>query len=209
MHGLILSTKSDSVNTENTADGQTVTGVIHAADFGGHWPSNTDLTVTISLTGGAVDATITAKNVGNDPEPMALGWHPYFAIPSGDRKLLPVKTAEAGKWDFNAADGKPLGDVFLDDNFAKLKRTDGQVVVSLTDPAYGYGIHIEGISPEIKTVQVYAPPAKQFTAIEEQYNFGDPFAKAVWKGMDTGMVTLKPGESTTWHVRLELFTPGK
>jgi aldose 1-epimerase len=234
MHGLILSSKSDSVNTENTADGQTVTGVIHAADFGGHWPSNTDLTVTISLTGGAVDATITAKNVGNDPEPMALGWHPYFAIPSGDRKqarlhvpgevvaqvnnyddvfptgkLLPVKTAEAGKWDFNAADGKPLGDVFLDDNFAKLKRTDGQVVVSLTDPAYGYGIHIEGISPEIKTVQVYAPPAKQFTAIEEQYNFGDPFAKAVWKGMDTGMVTLKPGESTTWHVRLELFTPGK
>jgi aldose 1-epimerase len=234
MHGLILASKTDSISTENTADGQTATGVIHAGNFGGYWPSSTDLTVSISLNGGAVDATITAKNVGNDPEPMSIGWHPYFAIPSGDRKqarlhvpaegaaqvnnyddvfptgkLLPVKTAEGGKYDFNAPVGKPLGDTFLDDNFAKLKRTDGKVVVDLSDPASSYGIHIEGISPEIKTVQVYAPPDKQFTAIEEQYNFGDPFAKAVWKGMDTGMVTLKPGESTTWHVRLELFTPGK
>ena len=165
---------------------------------------------------------------------MAIGWHPYFAIPSGDRKqarlhvpgeviaqvnnyddvfptgkLLPVKTYEGGKYDFSAPDGKPLDDVFLDDNFAKLKRTDGQVVVDLSDPASSYGVHIQGISPEIKTVQVYAPPTKQFVAIEEQYNFGDPFAKSVWKSMDTGMVTLKPGQSTTWHVRLQLFTPGK
>lgn len=234
MHGLILASKTDSINTENISDGQTATGVIHAGNFGGNWPSSTDLTVVISLTGGAVDATITAKNVGNDPEPMAIGWHPYFAIPSGDRKqatlhvpgeviaqvnnyddvfptgkLLPVKSYEGGKYDFTAPGGKPLGDVFLDDNFAKLKRTDDQVLVGLSDPAAGYGIHIEGISPEIKTVQVYAPPTKQFVAIEEQYNFGDPFAKSVWKGMDTGMVTLKPGQSTTWHVRLQLYTPGK
>jgi hypothetical protein len=27
--------------------------------------------------------------------------------------------------------------------------------------------------------------------------------------MDTGMVTLRPGQSVTWKVRLELFTPEK
>ncbi len=234
MHGLILASKTDSVNTESNSDGQTVTGVIHADNFGGYWPSKTDLNISIALTGNAIDATITAKNVGDQPEPMAIGWHPYFAIPSGDRKqarlhvpaeslaqvnnyddvfptgkLLPVKSYQGGKYDFNAPNGKPLDDMFLDDNFAKLKRTDGKVMVDLSDPAASYGVHIEGISPEIKTVQVYAPPTKQFTAIEEQYNFGDPFAKSVWKGMDTGMVTLKPGQSTTWHVRLELFTPSK
>jgi len=32
------------------------------------------------------------------------------------------------------------------------------------------------------------------------------WAGAEWHGMDTGMVTLKPGESTQWHVRLELLT---
>ena len=65
-----------------------------------------------------------------------------------------------------------------------------------------------GESPEIKTVQVYAPtdPGKNFVAIEEQFNFGDPFGKE-WHGMDTGMVTLKPGASVTWKVKLELFTP--
>ena len=39
-------------------------------------------------------------------------------------------------------------------------------------------------------MQVYAPKEKSFMAVEEQYNFGDPFSK-VWKGMDTGMITLK------------------
>jgi len=233
IHGLILKTPAESVNTETTADGQTVTGVIHAGDFGGHWLSKTDINFTIALTGDAVDSTITAKNVGDEPEPMAIGWHPYFAIPSGDRKqarihipaeklalvnnydevfptgkLVPVKTYENGKYDYNAPDGKALDDDFLDDNFSTLKRTGGNVDVQLSDPAAAYGIKILGISPEIKTVQVYAPPTKQFVAVEEQFNFGDPFGKE-WNGMDTGMVTLKPGQSVTWHVRLALFTPAK
>lgn len=228
MHGLILASKTQDVHVENTSDGQTVTGVIHAGNFGGYWPSQTDLKFTISLTGDAVEATIQATNVGNEPEPLSIGWHPYFAVPSGNRtqarlhvpaeavaqvnnyddvfptgKLLPVKGT---KYDFNAPDGKPLDDIFLDDNFAHLKRSDGNVVVDFTDPASQYGIHIIGESPEIKTVQVYAPPDKQFAAIEEQFNFGDPWGKE-WHGMDTGMITLKPGQSVTWKCKLALFVP--
>jgi galactose mutarotase-like enzyme len=230
IHGLILAAQVQDVKVENTSDGQTVTGVIHGGNFGGHWLSQTDLNFQIELKGDAVDVTITAKNVGDEAEPMAIGWHPYLAIPSGDRtqarleipgtmlaevnnyddvfptgKLKPVKGTV---YDYTNPDGVALGDHFLDDNFSHLNRTDGKVEVKLTDPKANYGIDIEGLSPEIKTVQVYAPPAKQFVAVEEQYNFGDPFGKE-WKGMDTGMVTLKPGASTTWHVRLQLFTPGK
>ena len=50
-------------------------------DFGGHWLSKTDLDFTIELAGKDVTATITAKNVGDQEEPMSIGWHPYFAIP--------------------------------------------------------------------------------------------------------------------------------
>ena len=230
IHGLILAAKVQDVKTEDTADGQMVTGVIHGGNFGGHWLSKTDINFKIELKGDAVDVTITAKNVGDEAEPMAIGWHPYLAIPSGDRtqarleipgsmlaevnnyddvfptgKLKPVKGTV---YDYTNPDGVTLGDHFLDDNFSHLTRTDGKVEVKLTDPKANYGMDIEGLSPEIKTVQVYAPPAKEFVAIEEQYNFGDPFSK-IWHGMDTGMVTLKPGASTTWHVRLQLFTPGK
>lgn len=230
MHGLILASQASDVQTQNTADGQTLTGTIHAGDFGGHWLSQTDLQFTIALSGKAVDATIVAKNVGKEDEPMAIGWHPYFDIPSGDRKqallhvpgtevaqvnnyddvfptgkLLPVKGT---KWDFTAPQGKALDDIRLDDNWSHLQRTNGAVDVNLTDPASNYGIRILGLSPQIKTVQVYAPtdPGKNFAAIEEQFNFGDPFGKE-WHGMDTGMVTLKPGQSVQWHVRLELFQP--
>lgn len=230
MHGLILASQAQDVQTQSIPDGQSLSGVIHAGDFGGHWLSQTDLNFVITLTGKGVDATIVAKNVGKEDEPIAIGWHPYFAIPSGDRKqallhvpgeqlavvnnygdvfptgkLIPVKGT---KWDFTAPQGKALGDVYLDDNWSKLQRTDGAVVVTLADPASNYGMRVMGLSPDIKTVQVYAPPTKQFAAIEEQFNFADPFGKE-WHGMNTGMVTLKPGSSVQWHVRLELFQPNK
>src|SRR5277367_6096313 len=197
IHGLILANKAEDVQTQTSPDGQTVTGVIHAGNFGGYWLSQTDLNFTISLSGDAVEATITAKNVGNEDEPMSIGWHPYFNLPSGDRtqvrlhvpaevyaqvnnyddvfptgKLLPVKGTE---YDFNESDGVPLGSMFLDDNFSHLKLADGNINVSLADPAAKYGIHVVGESPEMKTVQVYAPPDKNFVAVEEQFNFGDPW----------------------------------
>ncbi len=230
MHGLILASQAQDVTTANIPDGQSLTGIIHAADFGGHWLSQTDLSFVIALTGSAVDCTIVAKNVGKDPEPMAIGWHPWFAVPSGDRKqaLLHVpatKVAEINnyqdvfptgdlmsvkgtKYDFTAPKGKALDDIMLDDNWSTLQRTDGAVDVTLADPASNYGIHILGLSPEIRTVQVYAPPTRQLTAIEEQFNFGDPFGKE-WGSTNTGMVTLDPGKSVAWHVRLTLFQPGK
>jgi galactose mutarotase-like enzyme len=203
MHGLILASHTDDVQTVPIPDGQTLTGVIHAGDFGGHWLSQTDLSFVISLTGKSVDATIVAKNVGKEEEPMAIGWHPYFAIPSGDRKqaLLHVPGSQL-------AVVNNYGAVFPTGKLIPVKGTkwDGAVTVSLADPASNYGVKILGLSPHIKTVQVYAPPTKSFAAIEEQFNFADPFGKE-WHGMDTGMVTLKPGDSVEWHVRLELFQP--
>lgn len=228
MHGLILNVKAQDVKVTAIPGGQMVTSTIHAGDFGGHWFSDTDLAFKLSLTGSEFDAQVTATNVGKQDEPIAIGWHPYFSIPSGEHaqarlhipaaqvaqvnnydedfptgKILPVKGT---RWDFTAPDGAPIDGNYYDDNWSNLKRTDGAVDVRLTDPAYDYGVQIEGLAPEIRTVQVYSPPTAKFAAIEEQFNFSDPFGKE-WHGMNTGMVTLKPGQSVTWHVRLALFTP--
>jgi galactose mutarotase-like enzyme len=228
MHGLILKAKTDDIRVTKTPGGQQVTGVIHAGDFGGYWFSKTDLVVTITLTGEAVDASILAKNVGDADEPIAIGWHPYFNLPSGDRtqarlripgamvaevdnydnvfptgKLTPV---DGTRFDLRAPGGKALGDVFFDDNWSKLDWAGGAATVDIIDPAAHYGIKVEGISPEIKTIQAYAPPGKAFVALEHQFNFADPFGKE-WGTMDTGMVTLKPGQSTKWHVKLRVFVP--
>ncbi|MGA3161457.1 MAG: aldose 1-epimerase [Terracidiphilus sp.] len=228
IHGLILKAKTDKIHVKKVPGGEQVTGVIHAGDFGGHWFSKTDLTITIKLLAGAVDASITAHNAGGEAEPMAIGWHPYFNLPSSNRaqarvripasnltevdsydnvfptgKILPV---EGTRFDLRAAGGKALGTEFFDDNWSNLDWKGGAATVEVIDPAAHYGVDIEGLSPEIKTIQMYAPPDKNFVAIEHQYNFADPFGKE-WNGMDTGMVTLNPGASTNWHVRLRLFTP--
>lgn len=228
IHGLILMRKADDMQI--SPDGTSITAHIHAGNFGGHWLSSTDLTIRIDLRENAVDSTIIAKNVGKEPEPIGIGWHPYFTIPSGRRDqvrlhipatghvetnnlddVFPTGTVTSVKGtqnDFTAPEGKVIGNSLYDDSFTGLVRTSGQVVVSLTDPAAHYGLHIEGLSPEIKAVQFYAPKDKPFVALEEQYNLGDPFSK-VWGSRNTGMVTLAPGQSTTWKVRLQLFTPNE
>ncbi len=229
MHGLIFKDQAQDMRTEKTADGETATALIHAGSFDGHWLSETDLHFTFALTGDAIDEKVTATNVGHEDEPIAIGAHPYFAIPSQDRAQARIhipagtvavitsyqeerptgelKPVAGTAYDYRASEGVALDDHALDDNFSHLQRTGGAVDVRLTDPEAGYGIEVEGVSPAIRTVQVYSPRGKNFVAVEDQFNFVDPFGKE-WKGMDTGMVALHPGESTTWEVRLRLFTPG-
>ena len=228
MHGLILKAKTDGVKVEKLPGGEEVSGVIHAGDFGGHWLSKTQLVVTVRLTAEAVDATIEARNVGTEPEPMAIAWHPYFNLPSGDRtqarvripastyaevdgydnvfptgKVLPV---QGTRYDLRAVGGVPLAKEFFDDNWNHIEWENKTATVQVIDPAAKYGVSIEGLSPEIKAIQMFAPPTAKFVAIEHQYNFGDPFGK-VWGDTNTGMVTLKPGQTTKWHVRLHVFVP--
>jgi aldose 1-epimerase len=227
MHGLILKATAEGLTRKQIPGGEQITGTIHAGDFGGHWLSKTDLEITIALRASAVDATVVARNVGTEPEPMAIGWHPYFNLPSGDRtqvrihipashlaevdnydnvfptgKLVPVE----GQYDLRAPGGVALAKNFYDDNWSHLTWSGGAVTTTVIDPAARYGIAISGLSPQIRTIQMYAPPTAKFVAIEDQYNFADPFS-SIWKGMNTGMVVLKPGESTRWHVRLHVFEP--
>ncbi len=109
-------------------------------------------------------------------------------------------------FDFRAPEGAPLGNYFVDDSFTSLERGKKDAFeVRVTDPAANYGIKVIGLSPEIRAVQMYAPPAKNFVAIEPQYNLSDPFDRKVWGNQETGIVYLKPGESTTWHVQFVIY----
>ena len=228
MHGLILKAKVQDIRQKKIKGGEQVTGILHAGDFGGQWVSSTDLMFTISLTADAVDVQVTAKNVGKQAEPIAIGWHPYINLPSGNRAqarvhipgeqfsemdrhddLIPtgkLLNVEGTVNDWRAPEGYTLGDRFFDENWCHFTKTNGAIVAKVFDPAAHYGVEIDGLSPEINTVEAYAPPRAKFVAIEHQYNFNDPFGKQ-WNGMDTGMVRLKPGQRTTWHVRVKVFVP--
>ncbi len=229
IHGLMLKSKFENVVTQNGPTESSVSGSFHAGNFGGRWPSQTDVSVRTVLKNDALEVTVTAKNVGNEPLPMGIGMHPYFALPSGDRKqarlqlpgdklavvnnyddafptgeIVPVKATD---YDFTAPGGKALGTMFLDDSFPNPKRdANGNAVVEIIDPAAQYGLRITALSPDVKAIQVYAPVNKNFIAVEPQFNLNDPYGK-VWGKTDTGMTLLQPGQSVSWRMRLEVFVP--
>ncbi len=227
MHGLILAAKMDNVQQEHTANECSVTGTLLAGDFGGQWISSTDLRIRVTLKDNSVELEVVATNVGDEKLPIGIGWHPYFAFPSHNRKQVrlhiparqralvnnyddvfptgKVESVRGTAYDFTAPEGRALGDLYLDDNFFDLiRRPDGSVVAKVMDPEARYELRIIGESPHIRAFQVYAPPPKSFVALEPQFNLADPFNSKIWDGRDTGMVLLNPGESVKYTVRLEL-----
>jgi galactose mutarotase-like enzyme len=227
VHGLLNMMKAEDLHVTNTPDGQTLTAVIHAGDFNGYWLSKTDVRFRIALTGDALDIRVTATNVGDEPEPMGMGWHPFLRIVSGDRAQARVhlpadlytvvdtidgrptgelRPVEGTPKDYRSPQGAQMPDASTSVNFSKLTRSGGSIDAWLADPKANYAIRVRGLSPEIRTLHLWSAKDDTFCAIEEQYNYMDAFG-AEWNGMDTGLVTLKPHASTTWHVRLELFDP--
>lgn len=230
MHGLILASRAGEVRQQTTDEADSVSATFRAGDFGGRWLSQTEIAFEEVLESRAFTLRVTAKNTGDELLPMGIGWHPYFAVPSGRREeallriparqrvlvndydeVLPtgeVAPVAGTPYDFSTTGGRPLGDLFLDDCFVDLETSpEGHVVAEIVDPAASYGLRVVATSPEVRAIQVYAPPDKAFVALEPQLNWADPFGSQWGPDVDTGMVRLAPGESVTYSVRLELFTP--
>jgi aldose 1-epimerase len=230
MHGLILASRAGEVRRRTTDRADSVSATLQAGDFGGRWVSETEIAFEEILESAAFTLTVRARNTGAEVTHLGIGWHPYFAFPSGRREgarlrvparrrvlvndydeVLPtgeVVPVAGTPYDFSPPGGRPLGGLFLDDCFVDLERSpEGHVVAEIVDPAASYGLRIVGTSPEIRALQVYAPLEKAFVALEPQLNWADPFGPQWGPDVDTGMVRLAPGESVVYSVRLELFTP--
>jgi len=230
--GLLLMQPSDSINTSVMPDGGESRATFRAGDFKGHWLSNTEITTTVQLSGKAIDIRVVARNAGNTPEPIGIGWHPRFAIlnshrgqmmlrlPEGQRvevkdrrtgqlsgRLVPVDGTE---YDFTSRNGAQLGGLNLDDSFVHLRQglMENGPIAELRDPENDYGLRITAMTSTIKAIRVYAPLDGSFISIQPQFNFDDPFGREWAKDEDTGMVVLQPGQTTQWKVRLEIFSLG-
>ena len=229
IHGLLLNSKFVSVYSENGAKESIVTATLRAGNFGGHWLSESHIRVEMRLKDDAFDMLVTVRDAGHAPLPMGIGWHPYFVLPSGDRSQvrlhLPSETravmnnyddsfttgqrvsVKGTPYDFSAPGGRRAGDAISRRQLSDLiHNANGSTVSEIIDPAAKFALRLTTFSPSIKSIQVYAPLGKNFVAIEPQFNLPDPYSKN-WGNVDTGMVLLDPGQSVSWQVRLELFTP--
>jgi galactose mutarotase-like enzyme len=234
MHGLLLDSRADDVRRQTTDEEDRVTAVYRVGDFGGQWLSATEVSIENVLRSDSFTLTVTARNVGGEPLPMGIGWHPYFALPAGPRQQARMRVPARGRalvndydevlptgevepvagtpYDFSLPGGRALGNLYLDDCFVDLERTAaGEVIAEVVDPAAAYGLRVVADSPLIQAIQVFAPPERQIVVLEPQFNRADPFG-AQWgegagTGTGTGMAILAPGDSAVYSVRLELFVP--
>jgi galactose mutarotase-like enzyme len=219
MHGLILAERFADLDR----DGGRIAGRRAFGSFGGRWPSSTEVEIAWRLADGGLELAVTARNRGAEPLPMGIGWHPWFALPSGRReqarlRIPASRRALANDYDevlptgeiaavagtpYDFRQGRALGGLYLDDCFTGLE--PGPLAVELTDPASGLGLRLITASPAVKAVQVYAPLDRPVVVIEPQFNLADPFSPVWAEGVDTGMAPLEPGQAVDYRVRLELF----
>jgi aldose 1-epimerase len=228
--GLLLKQPSDSINTNVMPDGGEAQATFRAGNFDGHWPSQTEVMTTVSLSGKSMTMKIVARNTGSTAEPMGIGWHPRFAILDGHRsqmllrlpeglrvevkdrrsgelsgKLVPVEKTE---YDFTSRTGAQLGALNLDDSFVHLRTglMENGPMAELRDPENDYGLRITAMTSNIKTIRVYAPLDGSYISIEPRTNYDDPFGHQWSRDEDTGMVVLQPGQSMQWQIRLQIFS---
>jgi len=224
IHGLILASQ---MNVAEVYDDHVV-ATLDAGDFDDHWLSATHIRVEGKLLGAALELSVMARNTGACLLPVGIGWHPYFSVPSGKREQarlhLParkrvlvnnyddvfptgqIEPVVGTPYDFTAARGAALGKRYFDDSFVDLEKTaEGYTTAELSDPDAHYGVRLIALSPEVRAFQVYSRPDQPFVVIEPQFNLADPFSSVWPKEVNTGMVTLSPGQEATWAVRVELL----
>ena len=230
VEGLLLNRGADGVKSDVLPDGQSATAVFHAANFGGDWPSTLDITVQADLTSKDLDLTVTAKNVGQQPAPFGMGWHPLLAIPSGNRAdallRIPSKiVAETdrrtglptGKMtvidgtdrDFDHVSGTKMGTSAIDATYTNLEPgLDSGPIAEISDPSYNVKLSVIPLTPAITSMRVIAPADKTWISIGPNTNLDDPFGPQWGTPENAGMVILQPGATVRWKVRLEISLIG-
>ncbi len=226
--GLLLNGEASSVSSNVMPDGGEAQALYPAGDFNGRWPSKTEVKVTVLLSGRALEIHVVAHNTGTEPEPIGMGWKPRFAVLSGDRsqvqlhlpssehieqrdgserptgRLLPVAGTPL---DFTGHDGAALRSLRLDDTFVHLRPAllDFGPMIELRDPKSNYGLRVTAMTSTIHAVHIESDPGSNVISIDPRFNYDDPFGREWGSGEDTGMVTVEPGKSVQWRIRLELF----
>jgi aldose 1-epimerase len=181
------------------------------------WPWAFEATQTLRLDaredGGCVlHATLCIASRASEPFPFGLGWHPFFpkavdttlefearALWRNDPTQLPVALEPLDHaYDFSVP--RPLHSAALDNVF-----TGWTGRVSLVQPAAAMRTTLEA-DRACAWLVVYAPPGRDFVALEPVSHETDAFNRAAAGAKDAGLRVLRPGAAFSCTMRLTVGT---
>jgi hypothetical protein len=224
--GLLAGLGADTTALSPQPKPTTATATFKGTEFDEHWISRNDVQVTVTLGAKTIDIAISVKNVGDQPEPMGLGWHPRFVIPSGNRngaevhlpagELLEIadlaKGIPSGRFGApGAAIARfqvrpwPIGAEPVDGALAHLKAGADGVSAELRDPQSDFGLRMTGLSSSIRELRVTSPSGSNYVSLGTQTNYDDPLGKEWGAGDNAAIQVLLPGQTEEWKTRLEIF----
>lgn len=202
LHGFFYKLWAEDINVKEESETVEITiDHLYQADQPG-FPFPFDVKIQYQIhSKGIIDIQIIAMNTGERPMPFGLGWHPYFKL---DQNLSEL-----------AVSSGPLINVILDElsmptgNEALLEDTSNMAsekwdhCFKYQKEPYKYAIESDNYrltisqGEEFKYLQIFTP-GRESIAVE-------PMTCGV-NALNTkeGLVVLKPGESKSYHLTVEL-----
>ncbi|MEX2026112.1 MAG: aldose 1-epimerase, partial [Pirellulaceae bacterium] len=189
------------------------------------WPSDFRIRVTYEVRGSRLLSEVSYRNTGDGPLPCGFGTHAYFRLPlvEGSDAADTIVTAPVREyWELataiptgkriaveaqrNLAAGLRLADHQFDTVFTGIEPdADGKVRTTLRDPRSGQ-VLTQTFDRRFTQCVVYTPPHREAICLEPYTCVPDALRLAA-KGHVTGLAILKPGESVTMELKLEMAKP--
>lgn len=189
-------------------------------DVARQFPFPFEATATYRLQDGALTLEVEGVNAGEGDMPAGLGMHPYFPLPvakDGRRAACTVQVPAVRYWplredciptgEVKPVSGKydlrqptPIGERAYDDVWTGVTPSGGWSRCVYEDPAAGVRIAVAGDTAFREWV-VYAPPQRPVICFEP-YTCVTNAVNLQARGVDAGLVRLKPGEALRGTMRI-------
>lgn len=172
------------------------------------WPFAYRAQVRFDLREESLAVGMVIENIDQRPQPVGLGFHPYFPRRSGvklgfsadtvwtndERHLPALRVPATGEWSFErmrAVEGEAIDNCYAGwDGAAFLRWPDDGLALTVS------------ASPAFRHLVLFTPPEKDFIAVEPVSNMNDALNHA---GVtDRGMTILAPAERLEGHIHFAL-----
>ncbi len=206
----------DHADTHVTAEFQ---GAIDAPETLDQWPGDYRIRVTYRLEASRLSCEVRYDNPGEGPLPCAFGTHAYFRLPLGGEGAFEetVLTAPVdGQWVFQnmiptglleqndsterLPKGLRLADLTFDSGYRLSQQATGQVETSIS--AGGLTV-AQTCDASFGCYVIYTPGNREAVCIEPYTCVPNPFGLQE-QGIESGLITLAPGDSREHTLVLEV-----
>ncbi len=196
---LLFQRQADRVTTNAMPDGGGTDALFSGVPKTGRTNDNGIQTnITFNLSGHALELSVIARNVIEEPRSVALSWQPKFQIPGGVGSMMLVPPMVEGSSPGVTANAIAIGSRNLNTTYTKLKHSylGGGPEAQLRDDADGYILHLTAVSASVRSLHVESSQGGNWVTLS--------FSTASGEGGDDTRTVLQPGESLQMRLRLEV-----